>query len=304
MEAVPDWATDAPFKVEWLMPTADVPSPEQEALERVQAFDRANAEFWDELWRTQMARDLGIVDRSADSLERFDRAYLRFYPYLLDRVPLERMKGRTVLEVGLGYGTLGQLIADAGARYLGLDVAGLPVRMMQHRLTMRGLEGHAVRGSMLHCPFDTESIDVVVSIGCFHHTGDLERCVSETFRVLRPGGEAYVMVYNKFSLRRWVTSPRATLGSFAREVWSRRSSPSPESGPGASDADLGCLVAPKTVFVSRLGLRNMFQQFRRVFIRSENSDPLSWRGREIVSRDTMLRLGWLWGADLYIAARK
>jgi SAM-dependent methyltransferase len=304
MQAVPETATDVPFKVEWLVPAARVSSPEEEALERVRTFDRANAEFWDELCGTQMARELGIVDHSAASLERFDRSYMSFYPYLLTRVPVDTMKGKTVLEIGLGYGTLGQRIAEAGARYFGLDVARIPVRMMEHRLRMRGLQGAAVQGSMLHCPFGTRSIDVVVSIGCFHHTGDIERCIEETYRVLRPGGEAYVMVYNQFSLRQWLTWPRTTLRALVRERVYGRSAPSHESQRKAYDASPDGQAAPETAFVSRARLRSKFRQFSRVFIHSENSDPLSCRGREILSRDTMLRLGWLWGLDLYIAARK
>ncbi len=43
--------------------------------------DKANAEFWNELCGTTMARSLGITDHSLESLKRFDEAYLAFYPY-------------------------------------------------------------------------------------------------------------------------------------------------------------------------------------------------------------------------------
>src|SRR5688572_16592594 len=102
--------------------------------------DRANAEFWNELCGTTLARSLGIVDRSAASLRRFDDAYLDLYPYLLDYVQPERLAGGSVLEVGLGYGTLGQKLAEAGARYIGLDLATGPVTMMAHRLKLGGLD--------------------------------------------------------------------------------------------------------------------------------------------------------------------
>jgi SAM-dependent methyltransferase len=251
-----------------------------------------------------MAKEQGIVDHSPQSLARFDDAYMRFYPYLLQRVPVHTMKGKTVLEVGLGFGTLGQRIADAGAHYCGLDVAALPVRMMQQRLRMRGLDGGAVQGSMLQCPFDTHSIDVLVSIGCFHHTGDVARCIEETYRVLRPGGEAYVMVYNRFSLRQWITWPRTTLNALVREVGARRSLPTADVQRKVYDANSQGEAAPETVFLSKARLREMFRKFSSVLIRAENSDRLGWRNCQLVSRELMLRLGWLWGLDLYVAARK
>jgi SAM-dependent methyltransferase len=305
MQSVPEAPTEAPFKVEWLAPAALFPrTPEQAALARARELDRANSEFWNELCGTQMAKSLGIVDHSAESLGRFDGSYMGFYPYLLERVPVHTMKGKTVLEIGLGYGTLGQQIADAGAKYLGLDVAPMPVRMMQHRLRMRGLDGGAVQGSMLQCPFDSESVDVVVSIGCFHHTGDIQRCIQETHRVLRPGGEAYIMVYNKFSLRQWLTWPRTTLRALARELASRGGAAAHEAQRKAYDANAEGEAAPETVFVSKPVLRRMFGRFSSVRICAENSDPFTWRGRELVNRESMLRLGWLWGLDLYVAARK
>ena len=80
-----------------------------------QQIDRENSAFWNELCGTIEARKLGITDSSKESLAKFDAWYLGFYPYLLPIVQPERMKGRKVLEIGLGYGTLGQQLAAAKA---------------------------------------------------------------------------------------------------------------------------------------------------------------------------------------------
>ena len=42
-----------------------------------------------------------------------------------------------------------------------------------------------------------EVFDGVVSIGCLHHTGNIYKAVSEIYRVLKPGGQALVMLYNE-----------------------------------------------------------------------------------------------------------
>ncbi len=70
--------------------------------------DQANAEFWNELCGSNLAQRIGITDHSKSSLERFDRAYLEYYPYLLRHVRLDELANRRVLEIGLGYGSLGQ----------------------------------------------------------------------------------------------------------------------------------------------------------------------------------------------------
>ena len=109
--------------------------------------DKANAEFWNELCGSTFAQYLGIRDHSEASLQRFDSAYMALYPYLFERVSLTELADKRVLEVGLGYGTLGQKIAKAAAAYVGMDIAEMPTRMMRHRLAMAGVPGMAVRGA-------------------------------------------------------------------------------------------------------------------------------------------------------------
>ena len=157
---------------------------ETESRMNAPATDAANAVFWNELCGSSFARALGIKDHSIASLQRFDRAYLDLYPYLLQHVPVHTMRGQSVLEIGLGYGTLGQQIAAAGADYTGLDIAAGPVDDDEPPPADAGLPGKAMQGSMLECPLPDGSMDCVVSIGCFHHTGNLQRCIDETWRVL------------------------------------------------------------------------------------------------------------------------
>ena len=116
------------------------------------ATDKANREFWDELCGSGFARAIGITDHSMESLKKFDAAYFDFYPYLLRHIDLSDIAGRDVLEIGLGYGTVGQKLAEAGGRYVGLDIAEGPVHMMNYRMRMQGLPGKALGGSILDCP--------------------------------------------------------------------------------------------------------------------------------------------------------
>jgi SAM-dependent methyltransferase len=267
------------------------------------ATDRANAEFWDELCGSTMARALGITDRSLESLQRFDRAYLGFYPYLLDRVGLDQMRGKNVLEVGLGYGTLSQQIAMVAAAYTGLDVAAGPVSMVNHRLQMQGLPGRAVQGSMLDAPFAAEEFDVVVSIGCFHHTGDVPRCIDETYRILKPGGDARIMVYNRNSYRQWLLWPREALVA----ALARRGSPA-KGGLAqrkAYDVNAGGEAAPETVFLSSGELAQMFRRYSHFACHKENCGDLPFRLHRLLPRRVLLPVvGPLAGLDLYVEARK
>ena len=123
------------------------------------------------------------------SLKKFDDWYFDFYPYLFRHIPFEAMRGRSVLEVGLGYGTVSQRLCEVGARYRGLDIAEGPVEMVNYRLRALGLLGRAQIGNILHAPFADESFDFIVAIGCYHHTGNIRRAIAESWRIL---GRGYV----------------------------------------------------------------------------------------------------------------
>jgi SAM-dependent methyltransferase len=255
--------------------------------------DRQNAAFWSELCGSGLARSIGITGDEPDALQCFDEHYFGLYPYLKAYVDRFALSGRHVLEIGLGYGTLGQYIAERGAVYHGLDIAPTPVEMMRHRLRMGGLgdPGRVRQGSALEVPWADATFDFVYSIGCLHHTGDLERSVAEVHRVLKPHGTAVVMLYNRHSARRLWAAARARSAAAVR---------------GAYDRNAGGEPAPHTDFTSRRGVRTLFGAFSRAAVEVQNFDDVFVRGRRLVARDRMLRtrLPRLLGLDLYIVAEK
>jgi SAM-dependent methyltransferase len=265
--------------------------------------DRQNVEFWNELCGTALARILGINDFSAASLEKFDRYYLKIYPYLTDYLQLDRLAGKHVLEVGLGYGTVAQMLAARARTYTGLDIAAGPVDVVNHRMTLFKLPGSAQQGNILEAPFESGSFDVVVTIGCLHHTGNLQRALDEVHRLLRPGGVALVMVYNAFSYRRWLTAPGATWRVFLQDLGWGTERMSSDDERAAYDRSSAGAPAPATVFTSVRRLRRMCAAFTAVTIRKENAE------RELVfrffDRLTLLPVvGPLMGLDLYATLRK
>ncbi len=262
--------------------------------------DTANAGFWDELCGTNLARELGLTDASPASLERFDRAYFDLYPYLDGYLRAPESAGRRVLEVGLGYGTVAERLARAGADYHGLDIADGPVAMARARLErVPGARPDQVQsGSVLDLPFAEGSFDRVVSIGCLHHTGDLSRAIAEVRRVLAPGGELLLMVYNRRSARRVLLSPllaarhRFVAGAPTAEEWLRH------ANDGTAEGD----TAPHTDFVSAAELRGLLHGMRDVRIDRRSIDRIPL----VVSRARLMRLGAdrLAGLDLYATARR
>jgi SAM-dependent methyltransferase len=262
--------------------------------------DERNRAFWDELCGSSLARLLGIADESPDSLERFDRAYMEMYPYL--RRYVDGLEGRKVLEIGPGYGTVAQRLAEQGAEYHGVDIAPGPVEIVNRRLRLAGRAGGAIVGSALALPFEEASFDVVISIGCLHHTGDMDRAVEEIHRVLRPGGTAVVMCYNRNSLRQWRSRPLRMLREW---LFGERGGGADAASRARCDVNARGEPAPFTELCSRWRLEALFRRFTDVRLRRENMDDLYFRGRRVAPRERLLGNLARWvGLDWYVTARK
>ena len=263
-------------------------------MSRQAAIDQENTEFWDTLCGWNLAQRAGITGRGEDDLRRFDELYLGFYPYLERYVP-DDLTGKKVLEIGLGYGTLSQLLASRGADLSAADIAPGPVAIVRRRLEWLGKASDDVRqASALELPWADGTFDFVYSIGCLHHTGNLPRSVDEVHRVLKPGGRAVVMLYNRNSLRRITISLRNRLRGMSRRE-------SEDSFRAMYDAHDDGDAAPHTDFVSRAEVRELFRKFGRVRIEPQNFDGYRFG----IKREWFLNnLARVAGLDLYITADK
>lgn len=267
--------------------------------------DQKNAEFWDTLCGTQLAEMLGIRDDSPESLKKFDDWYMAFYPYLYDHIPFERMRGKKVMDVGLGYGTVAQKLAEAGADYHGLDIAAAPVGMAKLRLSRQGLPGDAVQGNVLAAPFEDNYFDWAIAIGCLHHTGSLKRAIGEVHRVLKPGGEAMIMVYSATSYRQIFSQPIKTLKRVFPNLLGKSAAietDGSERARAAYDTNLEGDAAPQTEFVTKAELALLCSDFATCSIVSENIG--SDLGLVTVPRPIALKFGRYFGLDLYCYLQK
>jgi SAM-dependent methyltransferase len=282
---------------------SDAPVPASVTQE---SLDSRNAAFWDELCGSMLARSIGVSDHSPESLRRFDAAYLAMYPYLPAQLRPPRAPQEPLLEIGLGYGTVSQRLAEAGFAYHGLDIAAGPVEIVRERLRRLGgtaVEERVAQGSALEIPYPDASFGHVVTIGCLHHTGDLPRAVSEVHRVLRPGGTAMVMLYNHHSFRR--------LGLRWKKLRTGRGvDDQADRERAAYDFNEAGEAAPETVFVTPRQVRQeLFAPFAQIRIERHNfnATPILYlRGRALVlSRELALpTVARVLGLDLYIHARK
>ena len=117
--------------------------------------------------------------------------------------PYEQFRGKDVLEIGCGLGTMALNWALHGARVRALDLNPKAVTETSTRFRMSGLIPQIVQSDANLVPFPDSSFDYVYSWGVLHHSPNLDRSIDELFRVLRPEGRFGVMLYNRNSFLYW-----------------------------------------------------------------------------------------------------
>jgi SAM-dependent methyltransferase len=149
---------------------------------------------------------LDLVPLTEPWFDEIDRRWIEAtYPYLSAREPFDKimpsnLKGQSVLEIGCGMGLHTQLLAQHGADVTAIDLTEPAVRATTARMQLRGLAATVQREDAEALPFEDDTFDLVWSWGVIHHSSKTTRTVREISRVLKPQGQARIMVYNRDAL--------------------------------------------------------------------------------------------------------
>jgi len=147
-------------------------------------------------------------DSELSEQERFSTAYFldierqryELQPHILDLLEKFDWRGKRVLEVGAGVGTDARRLINMGALYTGINVDRGSTEATTRALNAFSLPGTPLQRDATSLDFDDGSFDAVYSFGVLQHIPEVRKAVAEIHRVLRPGGELLVMVYNRSSI--------------------------------------------------------------------------------------------------------
>jgi ubiquinone/menaquinone biosynthesis C-methylase UbiE len=179
-------------------------------------------------------------------------------PWMKEVIGFDRYGGKRLLEIGCGTGTDLLQFARGGAIVTGVDLSPRSIEIAKRRFEAYGLHGEFAVVDAEQLSFPDENFDVVYSFGVVHHTPDTERAISEVRRVLKPGGEAIVMLYNRVSLYYWgaIIIKRGLMGGqllrFTPEEIMSRSVEYPQAG-----------AMPLVKAYTRAEARHLFRNFSR-----------------------------------------
>lgn len=100
------------------------------------------------------------------------------------------VRDKTILEYGCGDGENTVVLANRGAKIIGLDISAELLGVAQQRLAVNDCKGvDLLLGSAHSLPLPDESVDIVFGMAILHHL-QLDLASREVWRVLKKGGRA------------------------------------------------------------------------------------------------------------------
>lgn len=162
-------------------------------------------------------------------------------------LPMDSLKNKVALNIGCGAGGEAMLLAHSGANCIAMDITSPAARAAEYLIHKVGGEGIGIQADSRFIPLENSSVDVVYSSGVLHHSPEIERSIAEIYRVLKPGGKAYIMLYATWSVLFVQQRLMFSMGEGAWETGDRKN--------------------PCTTTYSKRECRNMFSRFENVRVR-------------------------------------
>jgi ubiquinone/menaquinone biosynthesis C-methylase UbiE len=237
-----------------------------------------------------------------DSFDAQAKARYGLEPHIPGFAKFAFSTGQRVLEIGVGLGADYERWLRAGAIATGIDVSEKSLAQTRMRCEQAGLAADLHLADAENLPFSDSSFDVVYSYGVMHHSPNTAKCLREAARVLKPGGEARVMLYHHPSITGLMLWLRYGVGrgqSMRRCVYER-------------------LESPGTKTFSVAEVRAMLSEFENIDVQQVfspgdlllHAPSARFQGRfyrwiwKLFPRGVVRRIGPRWGLFLLITARK
>jgi SAM-dependent methyltransferase len=116
------------------------------------------------------------------------------YPWLLEDLKASfsrQLTGRSILEIGCGPGFMMPVFTAAGLiEIIGVDLSLPMLKKARSRSDLQ--KTSLVQANVSALPFVDENFDLVYSRGSVFFWHDLSDCFKEIYRVLKPGGMAFI----------------------------------------------------------------------------------------------------------------
>jgi len=144
-----------------------------------------------------------VYDKIAPT--RYNLYHWTRFRHELEALASSWQKGR-LINLGCGHGA-DFLPFKSGFELYGVDFSSVMLKLARKYAKKFDFTVNLVQSDVCHLPFSEGVFDWAISVATYHHIkGKKERraALEELFRVLKPGGEAFITVWNRWQPRFWL----------------------------------------------------------------------------------------------------
>lgn len=210
-------------------------------------------DFWGNGWEKRLAEpehkpwfecDQGALIKYAENIMELHKAGDSILGVDIHE---DSLKNKVALNIGCGAGAEALVLTYSGANCIAMDITPQAARAAEYLMHKVGGDGIGIQADTRFIPLETSSVDVVYSSGVLHHSPKIAQSITEIYRVLKPGGKAYIMLYATWSVLFVQMRLMLSMGEKAWETGGRKN--------------------PCTTTYTVSECRDMFPQFKNVRIR-------------------------------------
>ena len=165
---------------------------------------QAVKEFWDA--RPCNVRHSDQPRGTREYFEEVERKKFTAEPHIPDFCEFDRWRGKRVLEIGCGIGTMAKNFAAHGADYTGVELSGESLALTRQRFEVYDLPGTFYNCNAEHLTesVPVEAYDLVFTWGVIHHSPNPGRILEQARSYMRSGTTLKVMVYASNSWKNYM----------------------------------------------------------------------------------------------------
>jgi ubiquinone/menaquinone biosynthesis C-methylase UbiE len=235
--------------------------------------DNIVSKYWDGGWKKRNVEIEDLVNSSLDDLRKKAQERLDLHmkqkgmgSLFSNEINFEKFNNKKLLNIGCGTGLEANIfLCNSSVDITAIDITNEAIKNTKKILNTHK-RGEAIRANAERMPFEDNSFDIVYSSGVIHHAESTENCVDEIYRVLKPGGVAYIGLYSTTGINFIYLRIKARIMS----LMSRNSYKDIFSNLTDTDWNIGSAKTPISRTFTKRELLDLFKDFRISSIRRGN----------------------------------
>lgn len=147
------------------------------------------------------------INEASPTFDRIAAGWYNFRHFTIFKTELEglttRWKTGKLLNIGCGHGADFLPFKDR-FELVGIDVSSEMLKFAEKFMHKHGFSAELKQADMRSLPFPDAYFDFGLAVASLHHLDNVHgrlQAIQELFRVLKPGGEAFITVWNHYQPR-------------------------------------------------------------------------------------------------------